>query len=276
MLLFATFLYATSLICQISAATYSFYVFKKSPAAWKYSWLAFSIALGLMIGRRISPLEHILTDGDVNISDALLSVPISGMLLVGVIGAHRILKQELEKINFINSLTLLDPLTGALNRTEIMHKISQEISHMRRTGEHFALLELDIDHFKRVNDTYGHDAGDQVLQGLVRTIKASLRASDEIGRIGGEEFLILLPHTSESLSMAMAERMRDLVAKTALDVNDASPLQITVSIGSSSSNTKNILSLHTLDAMNHLIKEADNAMYQAKNNGRNCCCQSPH
>lgn len=271
MYLAAIALYSASLLCQIGAAVYSFYLVKVSPTRWRWAWLALALGLSLMIGRRIAPLRHITITASIDIIDAMLSVPISALLLIGVIGVYKIIEEESNNNDLLSTLSQLDSLTGALSRSEILYRVSQEIEQLKRSGEHFALLELDIDHFKNVNDTYGHDAGDLVLFGLVKTIKSTLRINDAIGRIGGEEFLVLLPHTSETHSKEIAERIRELVEKTFYQITGNKTTQITISIGCTMSSLHAIHDLNTQDAINQLVKKTDEAMYQAKNNGRNCC-----
>ncbi|MDO9481823.1 MAG: diguanylate cyclase [Hydrogenophaga sp.] len=155
-----------------------------------------------------------------------------------------------------------DALTGCANRRHFMHALNQEFHRSSRYGVDFCVLSADIDHFKRVNDTYGHAAGDEVLRHFVATIQSHLRGTDLLGRLGGEEFSILLPQTSEDGGAMMAERLRAAV--------EASPalfgttrIAITVSIGGVPSQAG---SVHGVDAM---LACADAALYAAKQGGRN-------
>lgn len=169
-----------------------------------------------------------------------------GMVLM----ASEKLRAELEQ------LATRDSLTNALNRRHMTELFSNELQRCHRQHRSMGLLLLDMDHFKVVNDTYGHQAGDQVLIKLVEDVKLLLRQSDQLARFGGEEFAILLPDTSLDEALAAAERIR---ASCARPKNGPS---CTVSIGV----TTNRKDTDTLDSM---LARADSAMYRAKTNGRN-------
>ena len=149
-----------------------------------------------------------------------------------------------------------DSLTSALTRRHMDEACRMEIERSRRTGRSTALLMMDLDHFKAVNDTYGHQAGDQVLVNFVIKVNALLRPSDQLGRFGGEEFMLLLPETSLEDAVQVAQRIRAVCAEPAHGST------CTVSIGVASTQDGH----HTLD---DLLARADAAMYQAKDNGRN-------
>ncbi len=154
----------------------------------------------------------------------------------------------------------LDPLTSALNRRALEDALQQmQHSHEGSVTSCFALAMLDIDHFKEINDTHGHDAGDQVLKCLVTRINSLIRATDILGRYGGEEFLILLPTTSRSDAVRLAERIRTAIEEQPLS---SKAITITVSIG---------LACFPNDAPTALeaVKLADRALYRAKREGRN-------
>lgn len=116
------------------------------------------------------------------------------------------------RIDTLHELAYRDPLTGAENRRAFMEKLEAEFQRTQRTGNAAALIMLDIDHFKLVNDTYGHDVGDLVLKHLVSVLQGGLRRIDTLGRIGGEEFAVLLPETTLVAATELAERLRALVA----------------------------------------------------------------
>jgi len=158
-------------------------------------------------------------------------------------------------------LATTDSLTGLYNRRRFMELCEQEFSRSVRYSRSLAMLMLDIDHFKKVNDEYGHDAGDQVLRSLSEVSTLALRGADILGRLGGEEFGVLLPETDEESAYDVAERLREAIANASISVNGYS-LKVTVSIGIS------ILSpeMHSIDT---LLKGADVALYQAKQTGRN-------
>lgn len=159
----------------------------------------------------------------------------------------------------------LDYLTGIYNRRAIEELASREIRAARRHGKDLAILLLDVDHFKCVNDEHGHDAGDQALVEAVRRMREALRAEDLIGRQGGEEFVVVMPGQDLASAQAAAERLRrDFAGDAMRVVAGNSPVEalVTVSIG--------VAALHASDAQwSHLLRRADRAMYAAKAAGRN-------
>ncbi|SLM31347.1 putative Diguanylate cyclase with PAS/PAC sensor [Desulfamplus magnetovallimortis] len=168
----------------------------------------------------------------------------------------RILMQKLEK------LATVDPLTGVINRRQLEIQADIEMKRSIRMNTPLSVLMFDIDHFKNVNDTWGHQCGDQVLKQFVVTILANIREIDCFGRFGGEEFIMIMPESNRNVATAIAERLRKIVEKTTLNI-DGNMTSITVSIGISGRwNNENI-------SMDSLIKYADNALYAAKQNGRN-------
>jgi len=156
----------------------------------------------------------------------------------------------------LEHLATHDSLTNALTRRSFNDRFEQELERCRRYGHVMALMIMDLDHFKRVNDTFGHQAGDQVLISFVSGVNALLRRHDQLGRFGGEEFVLMLPETSLEEAASVAERIRQLCAQ-----NEQEPF-CTVSIG--------ITTFHKdSDTLDKLMARADAAMYQAKDNGRN-------
>ena len=222
-----------------------------------------------MIGRRIGPIFHIFESGHFDLLDAVLSLPISGFLLLGVLGLRKILIKVDNNQLTLETLAQFDPLTNSLSRTEILYRVSEEIDRSRRNKHSFALLEMDIDHFKNVNDQYGHHVGDEVLVSLVRNTKEAVRTIDTVGRIGGEEFLILLPETEAEGVAQIAERLREHVANAENKTSSPTPVRITISIGITIFNPNKNSRIERGIVLNELMNEADLAMYKAKNEGRN-------
>ena len=162
---------------------------------------------------------------------------------------------ELASLNLAN----VDALTGALSRRNFLNLAEQELARSNRYGLPLMVLMLDLDHFKGINDRYGHAAGDAVLQGFVRTVQAVLRESDLIGRLGGEEFAVLLPNTPLEGGRALAQRIIDSVRDSPVEVG-AKTIPYTVSVGAG------CLSGETNFAA--LLGQADAALYRAKEGGR--------
>lgn len=161
----------------------------------------------------------------------------------------------------LRALALTDALTGLPNRRYAMKRIQSEWTSLKRTGHNFTLMMLDIDHFKSVNDVWGHDIGDLVLKEAAQAIKEAIRDSDEVCRFGGEEFLLIAKDTSEEQSLVLAERVREAVEKHTMPVKSWDR-ELTVSIGIASFGSD-------MDSIEELLKRADEALYAAKENGRN-------
>lgn len=160
----------------------------------------------------------------------------------------------------LRRLATTDVLTGVDNRRSFMEKAEHEIRRAQRYGTSFAMIIMDIDFFKSINDKYGHQTGDIVLQQMAQTVKSALRESDIFGRIGGEEFSIILMETEQKTARLTAERIRSLIEK--LDINTGkATVRLTVSIG--------LTFFKEGDDISTLSKRSDKALYSAKRNGRN-------
>ena len=158
-------------------------------------------------------------------------------------------------------LAMIDPLTAILNRRAFMLEYEREVSRCKREQTGLALAIFDLDHFKDVNDTYGHLVGDQVLRQVADTLRASLRGHDVLGRYGGEEFALLMPGTDTSAAMAGTERARLAVGERPIEAGRIS-IPVTVSAG---------VAVYGLDGSDweSLLRSADAALYEAKRGGRN-------
>ena len=158
--------------------------------------------------------------------------------------------------------SVTDALTGANNREHFDSQLRMELSYARRHNTDLALLLFDVDHFKRVNDTYGHPVGDEVLIEIARTVRRLVRNEDVFARYGGEEFALILRGIDIAGARAAGERLRSQVEKLTVE-SDRGPVQVTISVGCASFST-------TPDASTEaLVKTADRRLYAAKNSGRN-------
>jgi diguanylate cyclase (GGDEF)-like protein len=175
------------------------------------------------------------------------------------------LEQEIERRKKLEKelqhLASVDLLTGTLSRRAIIEQGELEIKRMERSGIGLVVLMLDIDHFKAINDTYGHSAGDEVLRIFAGVCQHSLRETDQFGRLGGEEFVAIMPGASPAEALVVAQRICNKVGETEISYG-ATTLKLTVSIGLAEACGDN----KSFDAV---LAQADKALYTAKNNGRN-------
>lgn len=162
--------------------------------------------------------------------------------------------------------SLKDPLTGLANRRQFRSVLEREVDRVTRTGESALLLMLDIDRFKLVNDSYGHPAGDIVLQSVASTLANCVRPMDTLARYGGEEFAVVLPGCQAAFGRAVAERIRSIVESTPITIAPGVAINVTVSIGGS-------FTLPWVRSPIALwIERADHQLYRAKSEGRNRVC----
>lgn len=171
-------------------------------------------------------------------------------------------KQQLER------LASTDTLTGLATRRHLLDLVDHELARARRSESPISLIFLDIDHFKSINDRFGHETGDRVLRAIGEVLHRTLRNADIAARWGGEELCVLLPDTDARVAIEIAERLRAAVAGTSLTAPDGSPLGVTASFGVATS-------LPHQGNFPQLADAADQAMYQAKREGRNRVCQAP-
>ena len=162
---------------------------------------------------------------------------------------------------------MTDPMTKLYNRRYLSEITQHLLGLMRRNGSELSVVMLDIDKFKNVNDTYGHQVGDDVIIKLAETLQKFTRKSDVIFRLGGEEFLVLLPETSIEGAMSMAETLRSEVEKLLLLLGDEIELRFTISIGVSEVKRDE-------KSFDLSMTRADTALYEAKEGGRNRVCQA--
>ncbi len=160
-------------------------------------------------------------------------------------------------------LATTDPLTGAFNRRHFMELMGREQRRADRYNTTYSILMIDIDHFKRVNDTYGHQVGDHAIQEMAEACRKTTRPTDIVARYGGEEFIVTLTHTDQPGAVKVAERLREAVAEIAVST-DKGALSFTISIG--------ISTYVKRSAVDQIIQRADQALYKAKQTGRNRVC----
>jgi len=185
--------------------------------------------------------------------------PDSGQTLVSVIDITERKRLETE----LRYLSNHDPLTGLYNRRALRKQLTEELHRADRYKHALSVFMLDIDYFKPINDTLGHQAGDKILSSLAKMLESSVRITDYASRYGGEEFVVLLPETSLTKATELAERLRIEIAEHSISIGDNKEHNITVSIGVSTYPEHG-------DSGEDLLNAADSAMYTAKAAGRNC------
>ena len=191
------------------------------------------------------------------------------MPMAGIRGGIAIVEDITDKKKIERQLKYLaqtDPLTNLYNRRHFMEIADKEFARTLRYDTDLTVLMLDVDHFKSINDTHGHRTGDMALIELSQLCRNALRRHDIVGRLGGEEFAMLLPQTAREQGMVVAEKLRALIDDNSIPLEGGASLHFTVSIGlaSLSNNATNLDSL---------INQADTALYSAKNSGRNRVCE---
>jgi|GEM_PF-2367151 len=219
----------------------------------------FEIALRSRSGKRIIG----------SLSSDIIRIGMASYLLTNVsnITEHRLLEQELEKKNreleelnqVLQRQASIDDLTAIYNHRFILQRLREEVERSDRYSQPLSIMMLDLDHFKSVNDRFGHQTGDIVLYRVAQTIKKALRHIDVAGRYGGEEFLVILPQTAREDALQVAERIREQVEGLIFDDKN---LRITISIGVTSYKNEN-------EQESELLARADHLLYQAKHSGRN-------
>ena len=215
------------------------------------------VQVARIIGTVLSPpIYDILAPGPIQMVTFPIAMALSVFLMLGFVGI------ELFWLNHdLVRLATRDSLTGALNRASFLAAGREELSRCERQGGAFSIVLFDVDHFKQINDQYGHAAGDAVLIELVRTLSRSLRGYDHLARLGGEEFAVLLPELDGSSAARVAERARQSLNAAAVEVNGET-LRMRVSGGISS---------YPADGrtITDLLNAADAVLYRAKEAGRN-------
>ncbi len=175
--------------------------------------------------------------------------------------ASRARRKTLAMEDKLRKMATTDELTGLLNRRAFLQALDAEIKRSARSDTPLALALIDLDHFKSVNDRFGHSGGDEVLRTFAETARETMRNSDMIGRLGGEEFAVLMPDTDQAQSRIAGDRLRDAMARRRIILSTGGPATVTISVG--------VAYLGRNEDRDRLIVRADEALYDAKDGGRN-------
>jgi two-component system cell cycle response regulator len=209
--------------------------------------------------------EDLITGMEAGADDYITKPFNSSELRVRLRAGMRIIELQNELIEAREALreqATHDPLTGLWNHTEILHILERELSRAERENGHVSMIMADLDHFKNINDRYGHMAGDSVLRLTTSRMNSLMRSYDYIGRYGGEEFVIVLPGCDRESAAAFAERLRLCIGSESMDIPEGMiPVSISLGVATSSREKR-----YDIDS---LIQAADQALYRAKENGRN-------
>ena len=208
------------------------------------------------------PAERLFYRADLSPVTDRRNRPIGRILVLSDTTQQELLMEKLRE------MATTDELTGAFNRHHFMEVGRREISRAKRYGRPLSLLVLDLDFFKGINDTLGHEAGDRVLKATCDALKKVFRSEDVLGRHGGDEFVVLLPETSPDHAFGVAERLRATIARNAVKIAGDVSVTTTASFGVAGlANVGN-------ESVEDVIRAADRAMYKAKEEGRNCVCRA--
>jgi diguanylate cyclase (GGDEF)-like protein len=230
--------------------------------AYKFTAITFLALAGTLIGRAIltyiAPAQSFGEQPFPPISPRLFFF--SSMLQMCLTFGF-VLMMNYRLVTDLRVLAVRDPLTGVLNRRSLEDEASYLLARCDRNNETMTMMMIDVDHFKAVNDEYGHQAGDEVLKHLVATVNATIRTGDYFARYGGEEFCVMLPLTTKEEALVLAERLRQKYADTPTQI-DSKSIASTISIGLTDTHQAGV-------EFANLVSLADQAMYQAKRAGRN-------
>lgn len=252
---------ALSIVAQVATAAVAVLQLRHV-RHFRYAWLLISAAMILMIETRVTPFIDAFNGHSTNRISAIIATLVSLLFFYGIKGLKRLFEHMDNQERELQDKANIDFLTGARTRRAFLDQANQEFLRARRGENSLSILMLDIDHFKQINDTYGHLTGDTALRHFSMLCSHSIREIDLIGRVGGEEFCILLPDTAESGALRVAERIRQSIEKSVIQVASHSSVRFTVSIG--------IATIAPSDTgVSDMQMRADLALYSSKHNGRN-------
>lgn len=228
------------------------------PAKLFSALVLFGTIFGLIFVQSLDP-RHLPESNAINLAHTLMNLAIGFFMITYTIYCFIMLSDRSEQRLRVQADT--DGLTGVLNRRAFTQVFEQQHYACTQEDKPLAVVLLDLDHFKNVNDTHGHLAGDKVLKTIASLLHTSVRKDDAVGRYGGEEFVLVLPNCPIDRAQAIGERIRESIARTAITIDNGATLQVTVSLG--------IARRRVGDSPTQLLAAADELLYKAKQSGRN-------
>jgi two-component system, sensor histidine kinase LadS len=255
---FGNLMFAGSAIFTLVAA---FLAWRQGVRAAGWFLLAWGLLETVTVATAIELLTGSARDVKLLLYYALPLSMVAAAVLIALGVADR-LRDQRRALSEAERRAQTDPLTGVFNRRTLIERLETISLRARSRGQAIALLFLDLDHFKEINDTFGHAAGDACLRAIIEPIQSELRPIDMIGRYGGEEFVVILTGTDVEMAKPIAERIRERVAELSVG-GFGKPIRLTCSIGVAASDSLGVWG-------EHLIASADAAVYDAKRAGRNC------
>lgn len=263
MLRVTVFILVLSVVAQIGATGLAVAEIQGVARRHRLAWICIALALGLMVANRVMPLELAVRTGLYDFRGAVLALIASLLLLLGMAGLRRLLADFEAQRRDLENIAATDPLTGLFNRRHLFERAAEEVLRAQRCGEPLALIMVDVDHFKQVNDRHGHAVGDALLAGVADAIRRTLRRVDIAGRLGGDEFAILLPNTDAASASIAADRLRTAIATG----RSAGEIHVRASVGVAMAQRIPAGS-EPASYFKDLLQEADTALYVAKERGR--------
>jgi diguanylate cyclase (GGDEF)-like protein len=254
-------------VLVLGAPVFGFIILQR-PVVWLAYGTALSLIIVLLICNTLSILPYaplVVSNGSAESllfwRNSLLSFAAPFLLVVTVLADYALALWR-KRENLIRTLSQTDTLTGLYNRGTIGSRLDQEVARCIRHGHTMVVVLLDLDHFKSINDTWGHPTGDRVLQATAQTLNAHLRQTDALGRYGGEEFLLILPDSDVQGAIQLIERCRNQLAGMNIRSDTDDRVPVTASFGLARHDGTRAISAPML------IQQADQALYRAKRNGR--------
>ncbi|MGI4757591.1 MAG: GGDEF domain-containing protein [Janthinobacterium lividum] len=231
------------------------------------SWIALGVMiLSFFVGYGFFSWSLLRADLKVEIVVVVLIMFLGSCFVASVTLLSRQTARDLLHMVTLKQQANVDPLTGLFNRRYLDEKLAEELERAERYGLPLAILLIDVDRFKAVNDTHGHQTGDEVLTRVAQVVSSNVRVNDIAVRYGGEEILVVAPETDRKAAFSLAERLRGSVEALSLRSSTGSTLHVSISVG--------VAQFRPAEPGPAFVSRADHALYEAKSNGRNRVCDS--